>query len=160
MSTNINLIEISNLSYIDLITIVNKDPVHHLEEVPFGNFQLELDLCDEVYETSEYLGYTKCYTARVNGNYAGYIIRMASEMIHHANQLQAVTDSFYIRPEYRACGVFSALLTHVESDLKDNGIRFLTLGMNPNMPHAEGMTEFVQTRGYVHTETLMTKELL
>ena len=159
MSTTINFIEINILSYQDLRALMNIDPVQHLEEVPFGNFKLELNTCDEVYTTAEQSGYCRCYVAFSDGNYAGYMIVMASEMMHHAGEIQAVTDSFYIKPAYRACGIFSALLAHIEGELKANGIRFLTLGMNPNMPHVEGMTEFVHTRGYMHTETLMTKEL-
>ena len=159
MSTTINSIEISNLSYTELRTLMNKDPVHHLEEVPFGNFQLELDLCDEVYISSEELGYNRCYTASVNGAYAGYVVLMASEMIHHAGQMQAVTDSFYIKPEYRAGGIFAALLTHIENDLRANGIRFLTLALNYNMPHVDKIQKFVHDKDYVYTEILMTKEL-
>ena len=48
MSTTINSIEVTSLKYTDLRQLVNKQPVNHLEEVPFGDFQLELDLVDEV----------------------------------------------------------------------------------------------------------------
>lgn len=159
MSTTINSIEISNLSYTELRTLMNNDPVQHLEEVPFGNFQLELDLHDDVFMAAEQTGYMRCYMAAVNGDYAGYVIVMASEMIHHVGVFQAVTDSFYIKPEYRGCGVFTAFLAHIEEELKAQGTRFFTLGMNPNMPHVEGMIKFVHDRGYMFTETLMTKEL-
>lgn len=137
---------------------MNNQPAEHLEEVPFGDFKLELNLCDEVYTYSEQVGYCKSYAAFVDNEYAGYMIVMATEMIHHKGTLQAVTDSFYIKPEYRACGIFSALLHHVESDLKQNNIRFLTIGMNPNMPDFEGMKEYIE-RQYKHTEYLVTKEL-
>ena len=56
MSTNINSIEVTNLKYSELRTLMNNTPAQHLKEVPFGDFQLELDLVDEVYEYSEQVG--------------------------------------------------------------------------------------------------------
>ena len=159
LSSNINSIEVNSLSFKELITLIDKDPAQHLEEVPFGNFQLELDLVHEVYEYSEHVGYCKNYVVCVDGTYAGYMTIMASEMIHHRGHIQALTDSFYIVPEFRSSGAFTALLSHVEQDLRDNGIRFFTLGLNPNMPHVEGMQKFVHDKGYMHTESSYTKEL-
>lgn len=154
------MIEVKSLPYEQLRQLMEDNPEQHLEEVPFGNFQLELDLCDDVYDYSEQAGYLRCYVVYSDGAYVGNIVVMASEMLHHIEQLQAVTDSFYIKPEYRGTGAFKALLTHVEDDLRDNKIRFLTLGMNPNMPHYESMLKFLQQEDYHHTEYLMTKELL
>ncbi len=138
---------------------MNNQPVSHLEEVPFGNFQLELDLIHEVYEYSEKIGHSRCYAAFMDGDYAGYMIVLATEMIHHKRTMQAVTDSFYIAPEYRKSGAFKVLLTYVEQDLRDNNIRFLTVGMNPNMPAFSHMCDMMQGIGYQHTEYLVTKEL-
>lgn len=138
---------------------MNNDPASHLEEVPFGNFQLELDLCDEVYVSSEQAGYCRCYVVYVDSAYAGYMVVMSTEMLHHRDQLQAVTDVFYIKPEYRSSGAFKVLLKQVEDDLKANNIRFLTVGINPNMPHVDKVKEFVRKEGYMYTELSMTKEL-
>ena len=159
MSRTINSIEINNISYTKLREIMNNQATEHLDEVPFGNYQLKLDLCDEVYDYSESVGYCRCYSVHVNGSYAGYMVVMASEMIHHRGTVQAVTDSFYIAPVYRASGVFKALLRYVELDLRACGIRFLTVGMNPNMPDYEQMVEFMAKKDYQHTEYSVTKEL-
>ena len=160
MSTTINSIEITNLSYTKLREIMHNTPAKHLEEVPFGDYQLELDLVDEVYDYSEQAGYTRCYAAFVNGTYAGNMVIMASEMIHHRGNIQAITDSFYIAPEYRGTGAFKALLKHVEDDLRDNGIRFLTVGLNPNMPHFDKMKRLmICNNDYMSTEYSVTKEL-
>ena len=159
MSTTNNSIEVNSLSYTQLRTLMNTYPAKHLEEVPFGDFSLELDLVDEVYVSAEESGFTKCYCIHVDGNYAGYMLIMASEMIHHRGQMQAVTDSFYIAPEYRSSGAFKSLLQYVEQDLRDNNIRFLTVGLNPNMPHFTKMEAFMRAGLYQHTEYLVTKEL-
>lgn len=159
MSTTINSIEITSLSYTELREIVNNQPAEHLEEVPFGNFQLQLDLCDEVYDYSEKVGHCKCYAAFVDNEYAGYVVILASEMIHHKGTIQAVTDSFYIKPEYRSTGVFKKLLEYVELSMVQNNIRFLTVGLNPNMPNFEGMQGMMKHLNYIHTEYSVTKEL-
>lgn len=159
MSRHIDFIEISNLSYNKLRTLMNNTPAKHLEEVPFGSFQLSLDLVDEVYDYSEQVGYCRCYSATVDGNFAGYMVIMAAEMVHHRGTIQAITDSFYVAPEYRSTGAFKALLKHVEDDLRDNGIRFLTVGLNPNMPNEHLVKGLLFRSGYDHTETSVTKEL-
>ncbi len=159
MSTTINSIDINSISYQELITELHNTPVQHLEEVPFGDFELSIDLIHEAYNSAEATGYCRAYSARVKGNFAGYMLVMASEMLHHRGTVQAVTDSFYIHPVYRTSGVFKALLEHVEADLKSNGIRFLTVGLNPNMPHVDKVKNFVHDLGYMHTEYLITKEL-
>ena len=159
MSTTINSIDITNLSYTKLREIMNNQPAKHLEEVPFGDYQLELDLVHEVYDYSVQTGYCHCYAAFVDGDYAGYMVIMASEMIHHRGTLQAITDSFYIAPEYRSTGAFKALLAYVEQDLKQNNIRFLTVGLNPNMPHYNKMDNMLSKLGYLTTEVSVTKEL-
>lgn len=159
MSTTINSIEITNLSYTELRTLMNNQPAKHLEEVPFGDYKLQLDLRHDVYVSAEETGYCKCYAAFVDGDYAGYMIIMASEMIHHKGTLQAITDSFYITPAYRSTGVFRALLSHVECSLIQNNIRFLTIGLNPNMPHYSKMDNMLNKLEYITTEVSVTKEL-
>lgn len=138
---------------------MNNQPAEHLEEVPFGDYSLKINLCDDVYNCAEHIGYCRSYVAFVDSNYAGYIVVMATEMIHHKGTMQAVTDSFYIAPEYRSSGAFKALLQHVENDLRSNDIRFFTLGLNPNMPNFNKMKSFMRAGLYQHTEYLVTKEL-
>ena len=159
MSRTINSIEINNLSYTKLRTLIHKHPAQHFKEVQFGNFQLELDLVDEVYDYSEQVGYCRSYIVHVDGNYAGYMVVMATEMLHHRGTTQALTDSFYIAPEYRSSGAFTSLLSYVEDDLRINGIRFLTLGLSSNTPHVDKIKQFVHNKGYLCTEVLFTKEL-
>lgn len=159
MSTTINSIEINSITCKKLRTIIHKQTIEHLEEVPFGDFKLDLVLCDEVYDYSEQVGHCRAYVALVDGNYAGYMVVMASEMLHHRGVIQAVTDSFYIIKEQRHTGLFMKLLAHIEGDLKANNIRFLTVGLNPNMPHYSKMDNMLSKLGYLTTEVSVTKEL-
>ncbi len=159
MSTTINSIEINSITCKKLRTIIHKQTLEHLEEVPFGDFKLDLELCGEVYDYSEQTGHCRAYIALVDGNYAGYMVIMAAEMIHHRGVIQAVTDSFYIVKEQRHTGLFMKLLSHIESDLKANNIRFLSVGLNPNMPHYSKMDNMLNKIGYITTEVSVTKEL-
>lgn len=138
---------------------MDKDPELHLDEVPFGNYQLELDLCHDVYSYTQELGYLQCYAVYVDKAYAGYMVVSASEMMHYRGHIRGVADSFYIKPEYRNSGAFSKLLSEVEQSLQRNNIEYLTLGMNPNMPNIKQTMRYVESKGYITTDVLMTKEL-
>ncbi len=159
MSSKQPSICINVLTCKELRTIIHKQTIDHLKEVPFGDYDLKLELCGEVYDYSEQVGHCKAYVALVDGNYAGYMVIMASEMIHHRGVIQAVTDSFYIVKEQRHTGLFMKLLAHIEMDLKANNIRFLTVGLNPNMPHYSKMDNMLTKLGYITTEVSVTKEL-
>lgn len=159
MSRTINLIEVESLSYDKLRLLMDKDPELHLDEVPFGNYQLELDLCHDVYSYTQELGYLQCYAVYVDKAYAGYMVVSASEMMHYRGHIRGVADSFYIKPEYRNSGAFSKLLSEVEQSLQRNNIEYLTLGMNPNMPNIKQTMRYVESKGYITTDVLMTKEL-
>lgn len=134
-------------------------PVDHLKEVPFGNFNLELNLCTDTYVHSEATGHARYYVAFVGNEFAGYMTIMASEMLHHRGVMQAVTDSFYVVPAFRSSGTFNKLLTDIENDLVYCGIRFLTIGLNPNMPHFDSMRGALCHKDYLDTEVSVTKEL-
>lgn len=159
MSSTFNSIEINILSYNNIRTLTNKHPVQHLDEVPFGNFDLSLCLVDEDYLAAEAAGNLRCYSVNVNGEWAGYITIIANEMLHHRSELQAVTDAFYIVPKHRGGGAFSELIQFVENDLRESGIRFFTVGLNPNMPNYAGMQGLMDRLMYQHTEYSVTKEL-
>jgi GNAT superfamily N-acetyltransferase len=159
LSNSISNIEVDTISFEDLLSVFDSMPKEHLEEVPFGNFQLELNLVEEVYTYSEQVGYGRYYAAFVGDDFAGYVTLMASEMLHHRGVMQAVVDVFYVAPAYRSGGVFTKLITYVEQDLKLAGIRFLTVGVNPNMPHKEKVVAYLSAQGYITTEISMTKEV-
>ena len=160
MSSSFASINVERTEFKDIINLMEDSPAKHLEEVPFGNFQLELDLCDEVYEYSESVGYIRGYTVWVHDECAGYMIVVASEMLHHKGQTQAITDSFYISPKFRSGGTFTKLMEYVEQDLAKEGIRFLTVGANPNMPNSEDFVQFLRDHEYITTEVSLTKELI
>lgn len=129
----------------------------HWDEVPFGPYHMPLNLDHEAYVAGEAEGYARFYLVYVEDNAVAYMSVFASPMIQHKGEVQAVTDSFYVSPDYRKGGVFAKLLEFVEQDLKACGIRFFTVGTNPMY---KGKTEqFLDHVGYCKTEVLFTKEL-
>jgi len=159
VSNSMNKYIITSVNYSVLMETLNSVQHKHWEEVPFGNFQLELDLCDEVYAFSEQQGYARFYVIHHEGVFVGYMSVVAAEMLHHKDTVNAITDSFYIVPEHRSAGAFKALLEHVEQDIHNEGNRFFTVGINPNMPNPTEMQAYLVQLGYIATEISMTKEV-
>lgn len=130
----------------------------HWDEVPFGNFDMDLELDHAAYLMAEEQGYARFYLVYDDSDKAiAYMSVFANQMIQHKGEVQAVTDAFYVAPDYRKSGVFGKLIEFVEQDLKTCGIRFFTIGTNPMY---KGKTEqFLDRIGYCKTEVLFTKEL-
>ncbi len=130
----------------------------HWEEVPFGPYHMPLNLNHEAYVRFEREGYARFYLVHDDsGKAIAYMSVFANDMIQHKGEIQAITDAFYVAPDYRKSGVFGKLLKFVEQDLKDSGIRFFSVGSNPMY---KGKTEqFLEHVGYCKTEVVFTKEL-
>lgn len=130
----------------------------HWEEVPFGDFDLDLELDHEAYMTAEEAGYARFYLVYDDSDKAiAYMSVFAAKMSKHKGKVSALTDAFYVAPDYRKSGVFGKLLEFVEQDLKTCGIEFFTVGYNPMY---KGKTEqYLEHVGYCKTEVLYTKRL-
>ncbi len=130
----------------------------HWDEVPFGPFDMDLELDHASYLLAEEQDYARFYLVYDDSDKAiAYMSVFANEMIQHKGTIQAVTDAFYVAPDYRKSGVFGKLVEFVEQDLKAYGIRFFTIGTNPMY---KGKTEqYLDHIGYCKTEVLYTKEL-
>ncbi len=145
------------VTYRELLEAMQGSTQDHWNEVPFGNYNLTLDLNDNIYENAERGGHARFYVAYVGRNAVAYMSIFASEMSQHKGIMCAVTDSYYVVPEYRKDGIFGKLLTFVEQDIKSLGIRFLTIGHNPQY---KGKTpDLLLSEGYSVTEIAYTKEV-
>lgn len=130
----------------------------HWDEVPFGDFTMDLELDHEMYLLAEEAGYANYYLVYDDEDKAiAYMSVFAAKMSKHKGKLSATTDAFYVNPVYRKSGVFGKLLKFVEQDLKAYGIDYFTVGHNPNY---KGKTEqYLSYVGYCKTEIMYTKEL-
>lgn len=145
------------VSYDQLLDAMREATESHWSEVPFGDYNLDLDLNDGIYQNAEADGHARFYVAFLGRTPVAYMSIFASEMSQHKGIMCAVTDSYYVVPEYRKDGIFGKLLSHVEQDIKSLGIRFLTIGHNPQY---KGKTpELLLSEGYSLTEVSYTKEV-
>lgn len=128
----------------------------HGIEVPFasGNLPVEIDV--DFYEVMEKEGYLKCVVGFVDGEVAGYLILIASPLSHHKGHFAVTTDAFYVKPEYRGNGVFSALVQYAEDLCKLLGMSAIMLEVNENFP---GAAEVAASLGYTRQEIRYGKEL-
>lgn len=152
-----NELIIGVVTYRELLEAMQSSTQDHWNEVPFGDYKLTLDLNDNIYENAEREGHARFYVAYIGRNAVAYMSIFASEMSQHKGIQLAVTDSFYVVPEYRKDGIFGKLLAYVEQDIKSLGIRFLTIGHNPQY---KGKTpDLLLSEGYSVTEVSYTKEV-
>lgn len=149
---------IKKASFTECYDAMYQDMLAHWDEVPFGNFNLELDLDTEKYLESEAAGYARYYLVRNDsGKAIAYMSVFASPMFQHKGVMCAVTDAFYVAPDYRDSGVFADLLKFVEKDLTSCGIDYFSVVHNPMY---KGRTDlFLESIGYCKTEISFTKEL-
>ena len=148
---------IDTVTYQEALICMRANMSDHWQEVPFGEYNLTLDLHDAIYENAERDGHARFYVAFMGRDPVAYMSIFASEMPQHKGVLNAVTDSYYVVPEYRKSGIFGKLLEFVEQDVKSLGIRFLTIGHNPQY---KGKTpELLESVGYSITEVAYTKEV-
>lgn len=148
---------INTVTYRDLLECMKANTQDHWDEVPFGNYNLTLDLHHVLYENAEREGHARFYVAFMGRDPVAYMSIFAAEMSQHKGIMNAVTDSYYVVPAYRKSGIFGKLLEFVEQDVKSLGIRFLTIGHNPMY---KGKTpELLEAAGYSITEVAYTKEV-
>ncbi len=145
------------VTYDQLIEAMKESTEEHWKEVPFGEYNLDLELNDAIYRNAEEGGHARFYVAFLGRDPVAYMSLFASEMSQHKGILCAVTDSYYVVPQYRKDGIFGKLLEYVEQDIKSLGIRFLTVGHNPQY---KGRTpELLESLGYSKTEVSYTIEV-
>ena len=145
------------VTYAQLLDAMREATEAHWNEVPFGDYNLSLELNDAIYQNAEREGHARFYVAFLGREPVAYMSIFASEMSQHKGIMCAVTDSYYVVPEYRKDGIFGKLLAHVEQDIKSIGIRFLTIGHNPQY---KGKTpDLLLSEGYSVTEVSYTKEV-
>lgn len=129
----------------------------HYDEVPMGSRRFELDLDYELYYTLEEAGNLKIYMVGDETTPAiGYMIIMATPLPHHKGKMAAITDCFYIVPEYRRSGAMHTLVDAVKKDLSLVGIDQFNITANVNFKGAEAMAKAL---GMVELETTYTFEL-
>lgn len=148
-------VQISIVTYDELRACIGDNINDHYESASWWDLGLDMD--DDLYRLAEANDSARFYMATVSGFVVGYVSLLAAPMMQHKGVMQAVTESFYVIPEYRKHGVFSDLLAYIERDCTDCGIKYLTVAF----PKTEKgvLDRFVKMAGYKDSEVSFTKEL-
>ena len=152
-------IEIKETPVPDMLLLVQEMSKAHWDEVPFGNYKLELNLDVEQYIKLYELGYCKTVGAYDGDVLVGYVVVLAATMMQHQGVYQLSTDSFYVHPKYRALGVFAEMIEAVQTLCRDNNLPFMSFGVNPMFAGSDGVEEFLQSQGFSKTEVVWTRKV-
>lgn len=71
-------------------------------------------------------GMLKLYTARDDGELAGFVMYQVAPHLHHRGVLSASCDTFAVLPTHQGMGVGRALLKFAEPKLKEFGAQIIT----------------------------------
>ena len=86
---------------------------------------MELDPDWDKAKQMEDMGMWRTYTSRnEEGEMVGFICVIIQSLLHSKGNYHAMTDVAYVKPEYR--GKFKTLLTLVEEDLKEEGVKWFS----------------------------------
>ncbi len=85
----------------------------------------------------------------------GYMVIFIYPHHHHANELFAVTDAYFIDPEYRGGPAFGYMLAAAEDILKEKGIKYfqLTFTQKPDL------RKFAEHKGFELSDYVCIKKL-
>lgn len=127
----------------------------HYDEVYPARNVLDWDMDWDSYEKLEELGFLKIFTAREDGNLAGYLWVLITPNLHSKGSVLACDDGFFVTKDYRGKSIAKDLIQFTESCLKEDGIKIF---------HIIGTTEkpidaLMQRMGYTAIETKFQKVL-
>ena len=125
----------------------------HYEEVA-ADKEIELNPSYETYTTLALLGILHVVTVRNNdNNLIGYYIAIVTPHLHYKQSLTAVTDIYYLDPEYRFGRIAIDFFKFIESSLKDRGVQRIYT-MTKSFANKGKIFEYL---GYTEKERIYTK---
>lgn len=127
----------------------------HFDEVYPSRDTFQFDMDWDIYEKLEGVGLLKIFTARDDGNLAGYLWVTISPNLHSKGNLIATDDGFFLDKPYRGKSVAARLIKFTEKCLSEDGIKVLYLVGTKENP----IDSFVNRLGYQEIETKFQKVL-
>lgn len=132
----------------------------HWDEVPFGDFGLDIEPNIDTYRTMYEAGMCRAYVAlNEEDTVVAYLIVFVSEMVHHKGVYQMTTDLFYVDPAYRRCGLFVEMMDKAEAECLEHGIRFMSYAINPTYSDSYELESWLLTKDFQCTEKVYTREV-
>lgn len=94
-----------------------------------------------------------CYTVRIGNKLIGYSLYFKDTHIHYSNDIFAVNDILFIRPDYRKGTIAVRLLAYCELRLRGEGVSVISIHMKAE----HGFERLCEYAGYDFMEKIYTK---
>lgn len=127
--------------------------VKHWHEIALGHDKVPLDIGRDKYQAMCDAGVLHIVTARDDGVLVGYHIAIISGHLHYIGTLHAITDVYFVLPEYRKGFTGIRLFKFVEVVMRSLGVKKLVTGTKLHLD----IGRVLQRLGYAATETVYTK---
>ncbi len=130
--------------------------VQHWQEIALGHDKVPLDIARDRYQDLCDSGSLHIVTARDDGVLIGYHVAIVSGHLHYLSTLHAMTDVYYILPEYRVGRTGIRLFQFIEKEMRSLGVKKLYTGCKLHTANGRSGKLF-EYLGYKPTETIYTK---
>lgn len=111
------------------------------------------DLDWDSYYALEQSGNMKIYTARKDGNLAGYASVYVTKSLYGKNRIEAHYDSIYVMPKYRAGKTAANFIKYIEQQLVEIGAKRINIATLSHQP----FDRLLEWLDYKHTEKVYSK---
>jgi len=106
----------------------------HWQEIAVNKDRIKLNPDWDAYEALEKNNRLKIFTAREDGNLAGYFVVITGVNIHYKDHLFAQNDVLYLSKEHRKGFTGIKLIKFAEQCLKEDGISVLNINTKDHKP--------------------------
>jgi len=121
----------------------------HWLELALNQDVRPLDVDYETYTQLNDIGILRVFTARdLQGKLAGYFSCLLAKNLHYKSWFYALTDVYYLRPEYRNKQIGKQFFREIENWLKGHGVKSLIVQDKIHKSHES----FFIKLGYTLTE--------
>lgn len=120
----------------------------HYDEVPLADGSKKMELDWDSYNLLEKAGLLLCLALmneKKEPEVVGYLVAVASPLLHHKNELCLRTDCFYVAPEYRKGKGFNMLLAAYHKKAAEADITEVRIICNENFKVS---SDILATKGY------------
>lgn len=125
----------------------------HWDEIAPGG---EMDFNRDALFALEDGGMIRCYTARREGRFAGYLIYLGDESLYQRGRKIVRDMGLYVAPEFRKGTTAIRLMKYAEEDLRGIGIAEIFQVIPAGN---ESLGKMLEGVGYRHHETVFKKLL-
>lgn len=125
----------------------------HWEELGLDHADVPVDIGFEAYAEHERAGRLHLITVRDYGTLIGYITAIITPMLHYNGTLHAITDLYYLKPDYRKAKIGVKLFQFAERQYRQLGVVKIITATKLHLNHSE----LFEGLGYRPTELTFTK---